>query len=94
MEFLAGLFPTVFSRYMRSRERSVRARAPIRRTGLSAEVERLDSQGDPDAAVYRFDVPLEDASLRWVRWQDGVYVPWTPPGRRCGGRTSCAAGIF
>jgi hypothetical protein len=20
-----------------------------------------------------------DSSLRWMRWQDGVYVPWRPP---------------
>jgi len=28
---------------------------------------------------YEFAVPLEDPSLRWMRWQDGVYVPWRPP---------------
>ena len=79
VEFVAGLFPTVFSRYMRSLndpfERGRRYDVP----GLSAEVERLNPKGDPDVVVYRFEVPLEDASFRWVRWQDGVYVPWTPP---------------
>jgi hypothetical protein len=34
----------------------------------------------PDEARMRFDVPLEDASLVWLRWQDERgYVPATPP---------------
>ena len=45
--------------------------------GLSAEVERLDSQGDPDAVVYRFDVPLENASLRLSEWR------WAPQSSLC-----------
>ena len=94
VEFLAGLFPTVFSRYMRSVndpfERGHRYDVP----GLSAEVEHLTPQGDPDVVVYRFDVPLEDASLRWVRWQDGVYVPWTPPVQGASVKLPAPRGIF
>jgi hypothetical protein len=29
--------------------------------------------------LYEFPVPLEDPSLRWMKWHDGAYVPWTPP---------------
>jgi hypothetical protein len=29
--------------------------------------------------LYEFPVALEDPSLRWMSWHDGVYVPWTPP---------------
>jgi hypothetical protein len=47
--------------------------------GLSVVVEALDVQGDPEQVLYEFPVPLEDPSLRWMTWQDGVYVPWTPP---------------
>ena len=46
---------------------------------LSIVVESLDAQGDPEQVLYEFPVPLEDSSLRWMRWQDGVYVPWSPP---------------
>jgi hypothetical protein len=94
VQFLSGLFPTVFSRYMRSVndpfERGRRYDVP----GLDAEVEHLNPQGDPDVVVYRFDVPLEDASLRWVRWQDGVYVPWTPPDEGASIDLPASRGIF
>jgi hypothetical protein len=26
-----------------------------------------------------FDVDLEDPSLRWLQWKDGVYVPFRIP---------------
>jgi len=29
--------------------------------------------------LFHFDRPLEDPTLRWLCWQDGVYVPFTPP---------------
>ncbi len=47
--------------------------------GFSVVVEALDAHGDPEQVLYKFSVPLEDSSLRWMRWHDGVYVPWTPP---------------
>ena len=94
MEFLDGLFPTVFSRYMRSIrdpfEQGHRYAVP----GLSANVEHLNPQADPDVVLYRFDVPLEDASLRWVRWQGGVYVPWTVPGEGESVELPAPRGIF
>ena len=36
-------------------------------------------EGLPSAASYRFEHTLEDSSLNWFRWQDGKYVPFTPP---------------
>ncbi len=36
-------------------------------------------EGLPSAASYRFKRTLEDSSLNWFRWQDGQYVPFTPP---------------
>ena len=40
--------------------------------GLSVTVESLDAQGDPAQVLYEFPVPLEDPSLRWMSWHDGV----------------------
>jgi hypothetical protein len=37
------------------------------------------ADGAPTRIRYRFDRPLEADTLRWVRWQEGVYVPFTPP---------------
>ncbi len=36
-------------------------------------------RGDPDEVLYKFAVPLEDPSLRWVHWKEGVYVLWLSP---------------
>jgi len=60
-------------------------KAPVLRQGESVwlsdvtiEVLEVDD-GLPTAATFRFSVPLEDPDLVWFHWQDGVYVPFTPP---------------
>ncbi len=79
VRFPRGLFPSVFSRYMRSRSDPIHAGQRFQLSGFSAVVQQLDRQGDPVEVLYEFAVPLEDTSLRWLRWSDGVYVPWRPP---------------
>jgi hypothetical protein len=48
-------------------------------TGLSVEVTALTPDGRPAEACFRFSVPLEHPSLRWVQCRQGAYVPFTPP---------------
>jgi hypothetical protein len=48
-------------------------------TGLTIEVTELTDDGRPAAVTFTFDVPLEDPSLRWLRWCEGEFVPFTPP---------------
>lgn len=36
--------------------------------------------GEPTDLAFEFAVPLEHPSLCWVRWEDGAFVPFTPPG--------------
>jgi hypothetical protein len=48
-------------------------------TGLSVEITALTADGRPAEATFRFDVPLEDPSLRWLQWTDGAFEPFTPP---------------
>jgi hypothetical protein len=79
VRFPNGFFPTAFSRYLRSPSERFSVGQPFELPGLSVVVEALDAQGDPEQVLYEFPVPLEDPSLRWMTWQDGVYVPWTPP---------------
>jgi hypothetical protein len=74
-----GFFPTAFSRFLRSQNDRFSTRQHLELPGLSITVEALDARGDPAQVLYEFPVPLEDSSLRWMRWHDGVYVPWTPP---------------
>ncbi len=49
------------------------------RPGVEIQITALTSDGRPQEAVFRFDRLLEDKSLRWVRWQDGVFVPVSLP---------------
>jgi hypothetical protein len=69
----------VFSRYVRSQNDRFSPGQHFELPGLSITVEALDAQGDPAEVLYEFPVPLEGPSLRWMKWQDGAYVPWTPP---------------
>jgi hypothetical protein len=80
VRFPKGFFPTAFSRYVRSQNDHFSLGQRFELPGLSVVVEALDAQGDPEQVRYDFPVPLEDPSLRWMSWHDGVYLPWTPPG--------------
>ena len=48
-------------------------------TGIRYEVDRVTPDGRPAQVTVRFDVPLEDPSLRWIVWNRHVYEPFTPP---------------
>ena len=79
MRFPNGFFPTAFSRFLRSPNERFSAGQHVDLPGFSVVVESLDAQGDPEQVLYEFPVRLEDPSLRWMSWHDGVYVPWSPP---------------
>ena len=49
-------------------------------TGVTIEVTALTDDGRPAEATCRFEMPLEDPSLRWLRWKDGAFVEFRPPG--------------
>ena len=46
---------------------------------LAASVDQLARDGQPTAVLFRFDVPLEDASLHWVYWNAGEFRAFVPP---------------
>ena len=48
-------------------------------TGWSMTVRELTTDGRPAVVEAEFDVPLEDASLRWLVWLDGAYRSFVPP---------------
>lgn len=74
-----ALFNVPMTRYYRAPELRFRTGQRVELAGLSVEVLALDAAGDPNELLFRFDEPLESASLRWLAWKDGVYVPWQPP---------------
>ena len=51
----------------------------IELTGVTVEVEAVTPDGRPAGVSFRFDRRVDDPSLRWLRWQHGVYVPFTIP---------------
>lgn len=51
----------------------------VRLTGMTVEVTALTRDGRPAEATFRFDVPLEDTSLRWLQWKGGAFMPFVPP---------------
>jgi len=48
-------------------------------TNMTVEITDLTADGRPAEALFRFGVPLEDASLRLLKWEDGKYVPFAIP---------------
>ena len=94
VRFPDGFFPTAFSRFLRSPNERFSVGQHFELPGLSVVVEALDAQSDPEQVLYEFPVPLEDPSLRWMSWHDGVYVRWTPPAIGHAQKFSPERGIF
>ena len=74
-----GYLAWAFERLFRSEQNPMALGQRVELTGMSVEVTRLTEDDRPAETVFRFDVPLEDASLRWLQWQPGGFVPFTPP---------------
>ncbi len=94
VRFTSPFFPTAFSRYARSAGDRFEAGQQVKLPGLSVTVEKLDRMGDPKEVLYTFQAPLDDPSLRFMRWKDGVYVPWRPPALGSTTTLAKAKGIF
>jgi hypothetical protein len=74
-----GLFAGPLGPLFRDNRHRLRAGERIELSDLAVTVLDATPTGDVRAARFEFGVPLEDASLRWVRWVNGGYVPFTPP---------------
>lgn len=48
-------------------------------TGMTAEVLELADEGWPAKVAFHFDVPLEDSSLVWVKYENRAFVLTMPP---------------
>ena len=46
---------------------------------MIVEVTELTNDGRPAEASFEFAVPLEDSSLRWLKWKDGRFEPFVLP---------------
>ncbi|MBN1664992.1 MAG: hypothetical protein JW943_15440 [Deltaproteobacteria bacterium] len=48
-------------------------------TGMTARITAMDKDNGPEEIIYRFSVPLEDKSLKWLQWKDCSYQAFLPP---------------
>ncbi len=74
-----GFGDHILGRLFRTKDRPMKSGDHVQLQGLSIKVTRVQADGMPAEAVFRFDVPLEDDSLYWLRWKGRRLVPWTPP---------------
>lgn len=76
-----GYLALVFDRLFRPAGSVLRLGEKIQLPGMSATIVERTLDSRPAAVRFRFDVPLEDASLRWLQWDEtaGTYVPFPLP---------------
>ena len=61
-----------------SKESAMQPGHIVRLSNVVVEVLEV-SNGLPSKAQFRFKVTIDDPSLLWFRWENGMYVPFTPP---------------
>jgi len=74
-----GFYGTGTSTLTRSLSRPMPVGTRVPLTGVTVEVTKGSADGVPVEAVFRFDAPLEDPSLRWVEWRGPTFVPFALP---------------
>jgi len=74
-----GFMAMFLSRLLRNEQHPMHVGERVELTGLSVEVLEISANGEPAAARFKFDVPLEHSSLRWIRWREGQFEPFVPP---------------
>jgi hypothetical protein len=74
-----GFTDRILGRLFRSESDPMTAGQRIVLSGQTIEVSEVSSEGMPAETVFRFAVPLEDTSLKWLHWSGGMLRPWTPP---------------
>jgi len=74
-----GMYTGTLGRLFRSRHDPIVPGERFDLEDFGIEVVQTNAECDPVVVEYTFAVPLEDPSLRWLRWRDDRYVPFTPP---------------
>ncbi|MEW6250255.1 MAG: hypothetical protein AB1716_06390 [Planctomycetota bacterium] len=75
----AGYLSSKMDRLCRRDDRPLAPGAQIALPGMAVTVLAVDAHQRPAEASFRFDVPLEDPSLRWLQWRAGQYEPFVLP---------------
>jgi hypothetical protein len=75
---VGGYLGDPFTANARGRAHPFAAGDRVELDGWSVEIAGV-AEERPTVVRIRFDVPLEDPSLRWVVWQGDRFVPFAPP---------------
>lgn len=75
----AGLYGGQLGWLFRSRDEPFEPGEEVPVPGLTARIDEVDERGVPTTVTYRFEVPLDDASLRWVAWRNERFEEIGPP---------------
>jgi hypothetical protein len=76
---VGGFLLSPSEKMLRSPRRPLRVGEQVHLTGMTARITSQTSDGRPAEAKIRFDLPLEDPSLRWFQWVHDGYVPFELP---------------
>jgi hypothetical protein len=74
-----GFLEHITERMLRSPKHPLTAGTRIDVAGMSATIASTLADGRPAEVIFRFDVPLDDPSLVFMRWTPRGYAPYTPP---------------
>jgi hypothetical protein len=73
--FLSSPFDNVF----RGPRNPMKRGEVVRLTNFAVRIIEVTDDGRPEEVAFEFAVPLDDASLLWMQWKDGRYIPFVPP---------------
>ena len=79
VEPASGYLDFFLDRLLRNEQNMFQLGAEVHVARMTAKVLSLTADGRPARVTFRFDSPLEDGSLRWLRFHKGDFIPWTPP---------------
>ena len=74
-----GWLHTPFDNVFRDTKSPMKAGETIEIGGMTVGIRATTPDGRPSEVLFRFDVPLEDSSLEWMKWEDGDYLPFSVP---------------
>jgi hypothetical protein len=88
-----GYLRWVLDRLFRTTRRPLSLGEEVALTGVTIKVTQLTDNDRPAEAEFRFDVPLEHHSLRWLCYRNGGFEPFIPPAVGASARLS-GSGFF
>jgi hypothetical protein len=75
----SGFFTTLGSSLGYSRESPLVQGQTLSLPSMRITIVEMTQDGRPAAVFFRFNVPLEDASLQWICWESGRFREFRPP---------------